>query len=188
MADDERHTGFQSSPPSQWGHSPHIYPHSHHGTPAQEYSGFNFGTPHLPMASDGFSATLHQRPMPPQLQPLIMPQWPSMLSSQSHATFQHQYPQPVQPIQPMTLGQLVTPISATSGRSTSTPRKTLTDQDRKHMCIYAEEHPHSKQTEIGGAFVIEPMIGSVLTCCSDLWCREEVSLLIVVECLPLLTM
>ena len=188
MADDERHTGFQSSPPSQWGHSPHIYPHSHHGTPAQEYSGFNFGTPHLPMASDGFSATLHQRPMPPQLQPFIMPQWPSMLNSQSHATFQHQYPQPVQPIQPMTLGQLVTPISATSGRSTSTPRKTLTDQDRKHMCIYAEKHPRSKQTEIGGAFVVEPMIGTILTCCSNLWCREEVSLLIVVECIPLLTM
>ena len=158
MADDERNTGFQSSPPSQWGQSPHIYPHSHHGTPAQEYSGFNFGTPQLPMATDAFSTTIHQRPMPPQLQPLIMPQWPSMLSSQSHATYQHHYPQPVQPIQPMTIGPLITPVSATSGRSTSTPRKTLTDHDRKRMCLYAEEHPHSKQTEIGGAFTLARLI------------------------------
>lgn len=158
MADDERHTGFQSSWRETTMANEHVYPHSHHGTPAQEYSGFNWGTPQLPMATDGFSATLHQRPMPPQLQPLIMPQWPSMLNSQSHATFQHQYPQPVQPIQPMTLGQLVTPVSATSGRSTSTPRKTLTDQDRKRMCIYAEEHPHSKQTEIGGALLSIPRL------------------------------
>lgn len=159
MADDELHACYRASPPSQWdahfgqrsmAERPY---HLHHGTPAQEYSGFNFDTPQLPMASDGFSATLHQRRTPPQLQQLIMPQWPSMLSSQAHATFQHQYPQPVQPIQPMTLGQLVTPVSATSGRSTSTPRKSLTDQDRKRMCIYAEEHPHSKQTEIGGALL-----------------------------------
>jgi hypothetical protein len=156
MADDDRHPAFQSSPPTPWGQSPHIYPHSHHGTPAQEYSGFNFTTPQLPMEPNAFSSSLQQRPMPPQLQPLIMPQWPSMLSSQSaHSTYQPLFPQPVQPIQPMSIGPLQTPISATSTRSTSTPRKTLTDADRKRMCQYAEEHPNSKQTEIGGAFAID---------------------------------
>jgi len=34
--------------------------------------------------------------------------------------------------------------------STSTPRRTLTDMDRRKMCIYHEENPTVKQTEIGG--------------------------------------
>jgi hypothetical protein len=38
----------------------------------------------------------------------------------------------------------------TTGRTSSTPRKTLTDADRRRMCLYAEEHPTVKQTEIGG--------------------------------------
>ena len=153
MADDERHLAYpQSSPPTQWGSTPHIYPHSHHGTPAQEYSGFNFGGPHVAMEPGAFGSTVQQRSMAPQLQPLVMPQWPSMLSSQSHSSYQPVYPPPVQPIQPITLGALQTPVSATSARSASTPRKTLTDIDRKRMCQYAEDHPNSKQTEIGGTY------------------------------------
>lgn len=155
MADDERRsTSYQSSPPSAWGDTPHVYPHSHHGTPAQEHSGFNFGfnTTHMPMEGASFRSGLpHQRAMPAQLQPLIMPQWPSMLSSQSHAATYHQpVYQPVQPLQPLTIGPLQTPVSATSSRSASTPRKTLTDADRKRMCEYAEKNPSAKQMEIGG--------------------------------------
>ncbi|KAK3612812.1 hypothetical protein LTR22_028449, partial [Elasticomyces elasticus] len=40
-------------------------------------------------------------------------------------------------------------------RPTPTPRKTLTDLDRKRMCQYAEEHPNAKQTEIGDIFGVE---------------------------------
>lgn len=149
MADDDRNTAYRSSPSTHWNHFPH-HPHSHHGTPAQEYTGFNFTSPQLPMEPSAFSSSIHSRPMHQQLQPLVMPQWPSMLNSQPHSTYQPMYPQPVQPIQPMSIGPLATPVSATSSRSTSTPRKTLTDLDRKRMCQYAEEHPNSKQTEIGG--------------------------------------
>ena len=95
-----------------------------------------------------------QRPVQQQLQPLVMPQWPSMLNSQSHQPFQPAYPQGVQPIQPMTMAPLPTPISATSSRSASTPRKTLTDADRKQMCQYAEDNPSAKQTEIGGTLIM----------------------------------
>ena len=154
MAINEGHTQFQSSPPSQWDQSQHIYPHSYHGTPAQEYSGFSFDAPQSPMATAAFGTAIYQRSMPSQLQQLIMPPWPSMLSNQSHATYQHHYLQPVEPIQPMTIGPLVTPISATSGHANSTPRKFLTPQDRKRMCLYAKEHPYSKQTEIGGALYV----------------------------------
>jgi hypothetical protein len=150
MAHDEHRQHFQSSPPvGSWDH---VYPHSHHGTPAHEYSGFSFSSPQLPMEPSAFSSSIQSRPVHQQLQPLIMPQWPSMLSNhQAHQSYQPVFPSPVQPIQPMSIGPLQTPISAISSRSGSTPRKTLTDQDRRRMCQYAEEHPNSKQTEIGGA-------------------------------------
>ncbi|KAJ8610753.1 hypothetical protein MRB53_038395 [Persea americana] len=80
-----------------------------------------------------------------------MPPWPSMLS-QAQPTYQPVFPQPlpsIQPVQPISIGPAQTPVSATSSRSTSTPRKTLTDSDRKRMCQWAEDHPNSKQTEIG---------------------------------------
>jgi hypothetical protein len=162
MADDERNNAYRISPTTHWSQSPRIYSHSHHGTPAQEYTGFNFSSPHMPMEPSAFSSSMQHRPMHQQLQPLVMPQWPSMLgSSQAHPNYQPVYPPPVQPIQPMTIGSLQTPISATSTRSASTPRKTLTDLDRKRMCQYAEEHPNSKQTEIGGAFFEPQCISDV---------------------------
>lgn len=129
---------------------PHVYPHSSHGTPVQEFTGFHFGHAQVPIEPGTFGGGIQHRPMAHQLQPLVMPQWPSMLNSQSPSNNQYAFPQPVQPIQPMSMGQMQTPVSATSGRSVSTPRKTLTDADRKRMCQYAEDHPSSKQTEIGG--------------------------------------
>ena len=38
---------------------------------------------------------------------------------------------------------------------TSTPRRTLTDADRRKMCMFHEENPNVKQTEIGGMRVAE---------------------------------
>ncbi|KAM0719892.1 hypothetical protein Q7P37_004027 [Cladosporium fusiforme] len=172
MADEKHQSAFQSSPPMTWGRSPHIYPHSHHGTPAQEYSNFSFGSPQISLPSSTFETSMSQRPIHQQLQPLVMPQWPSMLNSQSHSSFQPTYPQPVQPIQPMALAPLPTPVSATSTRSASTPRKTLTDLDRKAMCQYAEDNPTAKQTEIGARFGVErrfeDIVMSESEACTDL--------------------
>jgi hypothetical protein len=39
------------------------------------------------------------------------------------------------------------PITTTAG---PTPRRMLTDDDRRRMCEYHESHPGVKQTEIGG--------------------------------------
>ncbi|KAI7205534.1 hypothetical protein KC316_g213 [Hortaea werneckii] len=81
-----------------------------------------------------------------------MPQWPSMLTSQAHTGFQPTHRQPVQPIQPLSINQLHTPVSAISAGSAPIPRKTLTDNDRKRMCQYADDHPNAKQREIGALF------------------------------------
>lgn len=154
MADNEGRAIYEHPQTDPWT-TAHIYPHSHHGTPAQEYSGFSFGSQSPAMNSSAFvggGGGIHQRPVHAQLQPLVMPQWPSMLSSQSHSTYQQPYPPQIQTMQPVPINPYQTPVSASSNRSASTPRKTLTDHDRKRMCQYAEEHPTSKQTEIGGKF------------------------------------
>ncbi|KAF2816797.1 CenpB-DNA-bind-domain-containing protein [Mytilinidion resinicola] len=137
-------------PNTQWVDS-NAFTHSQHQSPVQEYNGFAF-TP-LPMEPMYSAHQMHPpRTTHQQLQPLIMPQWPSMLTSNSS------YVAPVYPTAPVPVTPAsATPVSATSTRShsTSTPRKTLTDSDRRRMCLYHEEHPTVKQTEIGAMFGVE---------------------------------
>ena len=121
-------SGFQASP---------------HQSPANDYSGFNFVQAPHSLATE---PPLHHMNPPTQsmqaLRPLVVPPWPSTLTSQSSFT------PPVLPAVPIT-----TPISAASSHSThstSSPRRTLTDDDRRRMCLYHEENPTVKQTEIGG--------------------------------------
>lgn len=148
MIEDECHvTCPRSSPLMQYYPILEADSHSHCGTPAEEYSGFDFGTPNVAIDPGTF---VQQPSIAPRLQPLGMPQWPSMLSSQSHATFPPMCPPPVQPFQPVSMVTLQTPVSTTPIKSASTPRKMLTDLDRERMCQYAEDHPNSKQTDIGG--------------------------------------
>jgi hypothetical protein len=142
----KQETGYHDST-GQWVDNSHTYSTPHHQSPAQEYNGFTFNPmPMEPM----YNAPMHPpRTSHQQLQPLIMPQWPSMLTTQST------YVPPIFPSAPVPMQPTTTPVSATSTRSTSsTPRKTLTDADRRRMCLYAEEHPTVKQTEIGGEYLL----------------------------------
>ena len=96
----------------------------------------------------------HQQLQP--LHPLIVPtQWPSMLTSQSS---QSSYSTPSLPS-----ASTNTPSSAVSSNSHpmqirqtttggNTPRRTLTDEDRRRMCQYADDNPGVKQTDIGCMF------------------------------------
>lgn len=124
----------------------HQYPHSHHGTPAQEYTEYGWGTPQIPNES----GTFVHRPGLQSLQPLVMPPWPSMLNNGPSRT--NYYPSVVPPTQvssTVSPTPSMTPVSASSTRSGSTPRRTLTDDERRQMCQYHEANPGKKQTEIG---------------------------------------
>jgi hypothetical protein len=137
----------------------------HHHSPVQDYNGFNSFAP-LPM-EPLYGTNMHPphqtHPTPrtthPQLQPLIMPQmsqWPSMLTSQSTyqaSLFPSAAPPPITPAS-------ATPVSASSthSRTSSTPRKTLTDSDRRRMCQYHEDNPTVKQTEIGGTLALDTLV------------------------------
>lgn len=108
----------------------------------------------------------HQQLQP--LHPLIVPpQWPSMLTSQST------YTSPSIPSASTT-----TPVSAVSSTSQpmqirqtttggNTPRRTLTDEDRRRMCQYAEDNPGVKQTDIGCMLASLLLVVLQLTTCSE---------------------
>lgn len=141
-----------------WGNNHNGY-QSHHQSPIHEHNGFVYNP--LPDQPPMYSASSMPPPRTtyPQLQPHITsPQLPmgypseyrpSQLRSQS--LDHNQFPPPYS----MTGHIASAPLSAPappqrgSGRSGSNPRKTLTDVDRRNMCIYAEEHPTVRQTEIG---------------------------------------
>lgn len=151
MENDPEYSQSQDYHQTQAPWTEHQYPHSHHGTPAQEYAGFNWSSPPMPVHPNAFLQTAPQRPQHQMLQPLVMPQtmplWPSQLSSQASymPTMVQQAPLPSMASVP-----IMTPVSASSSRSSATPRRTLTDDDRRRMCVYHEQHPTMKQTEIGG--------------------------------------
>lgn len=125
--------------------------HSPHPSPLQEYNAFAFmsATP-LPLES------VYTRPTPtsyttmPTLHPLIMPQWPSQITNPSEGGPPMAIPLPraLAPVSAITTPHSAPP--ATPAPAPSTARRTLTDQDRRRMCQYHEDHPTVKQTEIGG--------------------------------------
>ncbi|KAI5248175.1 hypothetical protein E4T43_01647 [Aureobasidium subglaciale] len=147
---EKQHQTTFDSIPMRWSEQ-HSYPHSYHGTPAQEYTGFGWGSPPLPMHSAAFPQSPPLRPSHQQLQPLMMP-WPSMIGSQ-----QIFYPSLLPQTQVgATSPPTVTSVSAGSSiRSGPSVRKTLSDEDRRRMCKYAEDNPTAKQTEIGYLFGVE---------------------------------
>lgn len=156
----KQETGYHDNS-GHWIDGSHGYNTPHHQSPVHEFNGFAFNPmPMEPM----YSAPMHPpRTTHQQLQPLIMPQWPSMITTQSS------YATPVYPTAPVPIPPASTPVSATSTRSSSTPRKTLTDADRRRMCLYAEEHPTVKQTEIGG----KRTFWSLTLCASANGCCEQ---------------
>lgn len=141
----------QSHTSSPWTDQHNLYPHSHHGTPAQEYMAYNWGQPPLPdgmpyqqtVPDAQYSMAYDQRLDPP------MPQWPSQLTG-DHSMYKTVAMPPLQSI------PLIDPFasssmpSASGPSNTPNPRRTLTDDDRRDMCRYAEAHPNLKQIEIGG--------------------------------------
>ena len=130
----------------------HLWPAAHPDAMAEERFCFLHSTPNHTGDTNPFDVGAQQRSDTQQLQPLGMPRWPSMIASHSISTCQPGYSSQVQPMQPVILGKLQTPVSAASTGPASTGRRYLTDDERKDICQYAEDNPNSKQTEIGGVY------------------------------------
>jgi hypothetical protein len=59
-------------------------------------------------------------------------------------------PGPPPPISVTLMPTTVTPVTPVTTSGDSTPRRVLTDDERRRMCEYHEKHPGVKQTDIGG--------------------------------------
>jgi hypothetical protein len=85
----------------------------------------------------------------------------------------------VTPVSGTSTSTTVTPVTTTGG---PTPRRNLTDDDRRRIWKYHEVHPRVKQTEIAGtspALYPPPILQ--LTLSSNIWCRQKVYMLLLIE-------
>lgn len=155
--DHEHHTSHDNAygANNEWVDiSNHSYNSSQHQSPMYENGGFAFVQ--QPFQHNGSEQSYNPRmPQPPpphtthqQLLPLIMPSnptWPSLLTNPAS------YSSP-----PVAIPPVSAPVVKGNGaklpaiHATPSPRKTLTDSDRRRMCQYHEDNPSVKQTEIGG--------------------------------------
>lgn len=131
-----------------WSHR--RLPESPHGTPAYECTGFAWTVPNID------SDTSHSSASSPLQQPRIantppIPQWPSQLGdivSRRTPLCEQYLPMTTMPIDPLPTTSIEDGMSIRS-RPKSKPRRTLTDEDRKRMCEYAQANPGMKQIDIG---------------------------------------
>ncbi|KAI9758352.1 MAG: hypothetical protein M4579_003091 [Chaenotheca gracillima] len=147
LGPDHAHLRDDEYPPSPWTELNGLHTPQHH-SPAQEYMSFIQASQSMP--DDSSYSQMRPPTMAHQqaLRPLVLPPWPSMLTSQSTFSSSMVSTAPVP-------APAVTPAPFQSSHSSGPPRKTLTDADRRRMCTYHEENPTVKQTEIGAMFGVE---------------------------------
>ncbi|QDS74089.1 hypothetical protein FKW77_009585 [Venturia effusa] len=148
-----------------WGND-HIGYQSHNPSSIHDHNAFVYTPLQDPPPMYAASSMPPPRTTYPQLQPHItssqLPMGypseyrPSQLRSQSMDQNQFSPPYSMNGhIASAPLPTVPAPLPRGSGRSGSNPRKTLTDADRRNMCIYAEKHPAVKQQDIGALFGVE---------------------------------
>ena len=153
--DHEHHNGHDNGFGGNdgWVDMSNNYSQAQHQSPVYEHGGFGFMQPiQHGLPSEHYTQRIPPPPPPhtnhQQLLPLIMPShptWPSMLTNPAN------YSAP-----PVAIPPTAAPVVKGSGAKlpathpNPSPRKTLTDADRRRMCEYHEENPSVKQTEIGG--------------------------------------
>jgi hypothetical protein len=171
-------TETQHAPDGEFPHSPWVevgaFASPQHSPPMPEYSGFDFGPSSMIPVDSSYGMSI---PPPYATMPLPMPShsWPSMLAT--HSPFPETGLSHVSAPTSMSPTAAVQPVRKTSTGG-STPRRTLTDEDRRQMCLYHEENKTAKQTDIGGKHIgqIEKVTGLGLTGYSIVWCGKKVPL------------
>ena len=190
MKVDQQHSGHQNEDfeSDHWIELPSDI--SPHASPFQEYNGFNYM--HTSQISND---PIYARPpqstftAPRPLEPLIMPTWPSEITNPSEEPPRAPPPPLVRPIAPAPSANIKesdspttkTPVSAStksptpiSATTPSTARRTLTDDDRRRMCQYHEDHPSVKQTDIGGMIILFFSKAGTDQFYSKVWRRKKV--------------
>lgn len=143
-------TESHAAPDSEFAHSPWVelgsFTSPHNSPPMPEYSGFDYGPSTLMAVDATYGMSI---PPPYASMPLPMPShsWPSMLT---HQPAFHEAGLPPISVPTSVSPSAPTPPIRKTSTGGSTPRRTLTDEDRRRMCLYHEENKQAKQTDIGG--------------------------------------
>lgn len=146
-------TDAQHAQENEYGSSPWVdmggfEPPPLHSPPMPDFNTFSYGpAPVMPM-EPAYSMSI---PPPYTALHLSMPSypWPSMLTTQSNFSDSTLSPAPA-PTLSIPRPAPIRPLRTGSASSGPTPRRTLTDEDRRRMCLYHEENKTAKQTDIGG--------------------------------------
>ena len=105
--------------------------------------------------SSGFVPSESQfrlQPAPVPIAPnyLGIPQWGQAMMPPTTSNPQFMAAPATAPPSISSVPSLPAAVTTHTTQSTSSPRRTLTDADRRRMCLFHEENPNVKQTEIGG--------------------------------------
>lgn len=148
------------APPQQstWGESGEYQ--SSRLSPIHNYPSYSFEQstqpPHDSMYSTGAGPSMltsgHHQSAPTQL-----PSWSGIFSDTSqygpHSQLTHDPVHSNNTVSLPSSSSRLPPVTSGSIRAPRVgPRKTLTDDDRREICLYHRQHPDKKQTEIGGMF------------------------------------
>ncbi|KAI1857607.1 hypothetical protein JX265_009571 [Neoarthrinium moseri] len=125
-----------------------------HGLPSESINAGHMGPPPVPQQihhqqSQHYASQLPHLMIPTQ-QSTPPVSWPSLRTNPSQT-----YSSPPVPIPPPSVTQPLKQQPKLPSITTSTPRKTLTNEDRRRMCQFAEDNPKVKQNEIGLKFGVE---------------------------------
>ncbi|KAJ6780734.1 hypothetical protein PWT90_04297 [Aphanocladium album] len=128
---------YADSPMNEYAHFPN---YMHHGMPSESVSGMPASLSQPPLTHTGHM-THHHLPIL-----TTTATWPSELTAQAQAN-----------TYPISSNVLVeTPVSDTCGAKPSEkPRRTLTFEQKRNICLVHEKNPKMRQADIGDQFKVE---------------------------------
>ncbi|KAI1191628.1 hypothetical protein F5B17DRAFT_247225 [Nemania serpens] len=169
---------------ASYSNSPWVSIHSYNHIPLTNYQEEYYGMQHMAhgMPSEPLGGHLAPSPFTQNIQPNNYPShlpppppplipspgqvpWPSLQTNPSQS---YQSPVPIPSVSAPPRQQPKLPTI-----NTSQPRRTLTDQDRRDMCKFADENPGVKQHDIGLRFGVERSTVSKVLRRKDQYLNQE---------------
>ncbi|KAI1164081.1 hypothetical protein F5B18DRAFT_616876 [Nemania serpens] len=169
---------------ASYSNSPWVGIHAYNHIPLANYQDEYYGMQHMThgMPSESLGGHLAPSPFTQNIQPNNYPShlpppppplipapgqvpWPSLQTNPSQS---YQSPVPIPSVSAPPRQQPKLPTI-----NTSQPRRTLTDQDRRDMCKFADENPGVKQHDIGLRFGVERSTVSKVLRRKDQYLNQE---------------
>ncbi|KAI1828226.1 hypothetical protein F4861DRAFT_535196 [Xylaria intraflava] len=167
---------------ASYSNAPWVGMNSYAHMPMPNYQGEYYSVPHIPhgLPSESLGGHLAPSPFTQNIQPHNYPSHlppPPLMSTPGQVSWPSLQTNPSQNFQ----SPVAIPSASAPPRqqpklptiNTSQPRRTLTDQDRRDMCKFADENPGVKQHDIGLRFGVERSTVSKVLRRKDQYLNQE---------------